>query len=95
MQTTTETTWILVTFVLLLAFANHTAIGSVGLVWGSAMFLQIPFELMGAMMDAFPLLAPLFLLALLYYFIVILPAGVGEGYTLFIVAAVIILMVGI
>ncbi len=95
MQTTTETAWMLVTFALLMAFAQHIPLGQTSLIWGSAMFLQIPFELMGNLMVAFPLLAPLFLLALLYYFMVLLPGGVGEGYSLFIVAAVIVLMVGI
>jgi len=88
-------TWIFVTFVMFVAFVGHTTISSVPLVWGSAMLLQIPFELMAAFSGAFPLLAPLFILALLYYFNVLVPSAVGEGFTWFIVAAVIILMVGL
>ena len=95
MQTSTEMTWILVTFVMLISFANHSLIGEVPIVWGSAMLLEIPFQLLTGLMGAFPLLAPLFILALLYYFNVLLPSAVGEGFTLFIVAAVIILMVGL
>ncbi len=95
MQTTTEMTWILVTFVMFMAFVSHSTMSSSPLIWGSSMLLSIPFELMGAFAGAFPLLAPLFILALLYYFNVLIPAAVGEGFTWFIVAAVIIMLVGL
>ncbi|GEM_PF-2964361 len=95
MQTTTEMTWILITFVLLISFVNHSLISEVPLVWGSAMLVDIPFSLMNALIDGFPLLAPLFVLALLYYFNTLLPSAVGEGFTWFVVAAVIILMAGV
>ncbi len=95
MQTTTEFTWMLITFAMLLAFANHTTLGEVNLVWGSAMLLDIPFQLMGAFMGAYPLFAPIFLIALLYYFGPILHSAIGEGFVMFVVASVIILLVGL
>jgi hypothetical protein len=94
MQTTTEMTWILLVFVLLVSFAHGGAIGDSPLVWGSALFLDIPFMFFLALSNSFPLLAPLFILALLYYFVVVLEGGVGQGYTVFVVASVIIMMVG-
>lgn len=95
MQTTTEFTWMLVTFALLMAFANGTSIGEVNLVWGSAMILDIPFQLMGALMSVFPLFAPIFLIGLLYYFGPILHSALGEGLVMFVVASVIILIAGV
>lgn len=95
MQTSTEMTWILITFVLFVAFASHSLISEVPLVWGSAMIVSVPFELAMGFAGVFPLLAPLFVLAILYYFNVLVPSAVGEGFTWFIVAAIIITMVGV
>ncbi|MBI2445615.1 hypothetical protein HYV43_04470 [Candidatus Micrarchaeota archaeon] len=95
MQTSTEMTWILIAFVMFVGFATNTLMSDLPLVWGSAMFVSIPFELLMNLAGAFPLFAPLFVLALLYYFNVLVPSAVGEGFTWFIVAAIIITMVGL
>lgn len=95
METSTELTWMLLIFVLLLAFLNHGAIGDSPLVWGSAMILMVPFDIFSAVSNGAPLVAPLAVLALLFYLQKLLPGAVGEGFTTFIIASVIIVLTGL
>ncbi len=95
MQTDTEFTWILMAFVLLVAFMNHSAIGEVNLLWGLGMLVQIPLKVAIALMNSFPLLAPLFILGTMYYIRIVIPAAGGEGIYVFVLGALMVLILGI
>ena len=94
MQTTTEFTWMLITFAALMAVLGTGGLGGVSLVWGAGMLLQIPYTLTTTLAKSFPLLAPMFILAFFYYFASI-KSAVGEGFQMFILAAFIILILGV
>ncbi|MBI5225811.1 hypothetical protein HY994_01060 [Candidatus Micrarchaeota archaeon] len=95
MQTNTDTTWMLLAFVGLAAFVSGSPLGGVSLAWAAGMIFQIPFTLVGAMLRTFPLFAPIFILAFLYFYNVIIKDAVGEGLQMFILAGFIILLLGV
>ncbi|MBI5035788.1 hypothetical protein HZC09_00440 [Candidatus Micrarchaeota archaeon] len=95
MQTDTSLTWMLILFALVIAFLNQGHLGDSPLVWGPAMLLLAPFELAMAVGNAFPLVAPLAILGLLFYKFNVLQPAVGEGMLLFIFASVLIVLLGV
>lgn len=93
MQTSTEMTWILLLLVLLFAFVSGGSISENPLIWGSAMFLQIPITILTAVAAWFPLLAPILVILMVKgYFHGILTDTVGQGFLLFILVSVFAVM---
>ncbi len=94
METQMQLAWMLLVFMLLVGFLNNSPVGEAPFVWGPSMILTVPFDLAGAFMSSFPLLAPLIFLAFIYYFHVLVGGALGEGLTMFVIASVIIVLVG-
>lgn len=94
LDTTTETTWMLITFALVLGFLTAGPISDSPFVWAPALFIGLPFDLFLAFADGFPLLAPLFFLAVFYYFDKILGSAVGQGLLMFMVFAFVAVLSG-
>lgn len=92
MQTDYSLAWLFLVFAGVGAYTGGGALGSSVLIWGSALFIQAPLALLNALTVTFPLAVPLGLLALVYYFQVLLPGVMGEGMTLFVVAAFLIVV---
>lgn len=95
METSTELTWMLLLFAATIGFLNQAPLGDSPLVWGAAMWILIPFQLAMDLSSALPLIAPLAILALVFYKINILQANVGEGMMMFILAAAIMVLTGV
>ncbi len=95
MQTTTETTWMLIAFVGLAAFTSGSSLGGVSLAWAAGMIFQIPYTLTTTLAKSFPLFAPILVLGFLYFYNVIIKDAVGEGLQMFILAGFIILLLGL
>ncbi|MBI4361074.1 hypothetical protein HY572_04870 [Candidatus Micrarchaeota archaeon] len=95
LDTTTETAWMLMTFALVLGFLSAGPISDSPFVWAPAMLITVPFNAYIAFADGFPLLAPLFFLAFIYYFLKILDPAVGQGLVMFIVFAVLAVLTGL
>lgn len=95
LDTTTETTWLLITFALLLGFLSAGPMSDSPFVWAPAMLIAVPFNAYMAFADGFPLLAPLFFLGFMYYFLKILDPAVGQGIVMFIVFGVLAVLTGL
>ncbi len=85
----------LLAFVGLIAFTSGSTLSGVSLAWTAGMIFQIPYALTTTMAKTFPLFAPIFILAFLYFYNVIIKGAVGEGLQMFILAGFIILILGI
>ena len=87
--------WLVITFVLFMAYTSGTSMSSTGFVQGFAIMLSAPLALLSSLGGAFPLLLPLGLLAMIYYFKEILGNLGGEGLTMLVLAAFIIISLGV